>query len=567
VNTYPLSPTKKPTARIRSPLVCFLTALGWFLFASHCFHLNRIGSEWGGLAGIVGSGLGVRSFFQSLYYRHQLLRVRRLDKRYRDGAKSLANARFGDAKDCKHAKLFGKTGVVLGCVVDQSGIKQIIRDDGEKLILLLGQAGANKSTSVIIPSLLPTEIYGGIGHSTVVNDPAGEAYAVCKSALEAANYRVVAISPWADLMSKRLGVKVNDVGFDIWSDFDENTKSSEWESKVLDKSELFIADRPKDDGQSRFFKDAGRTVFQFFALYILAAGVKPTPAMMRQMVLEGEEFLTQRCQEVIEAETGVAALRERALSLLGTMTRAPEEFSGGLSECKRSLGPFFDSGPMGSHFTADGFNPCRLKDDQPTVVFVMYPTDKIRSHRRAVNVTFSHLIEQLATDPRIKQRVTFLIDECSSLGHLPNLATAVTEYRKFSQRYVLCFQQFSGQVERNLGPEILKELRGSASVMCGANIRDPDDLSMFSKYAGTTTVELTSKHDPNSDQTANIAEQSVTRSHRERPLMRTEDVRELPDNEILIVHSNLPIIRAIKTRYWLFPMWNSIASPNPYNKS
>ena len=368
-------------------------------------------------------------------------------------------------------------------------------------------------------------------------------------------------------MSERLGVAIQDAGLDLWSEFNRDIDPAEWETIVTDKSEYFIPERPKDDGQSEFFKDAGRMIFQFFALYILAASRKPTPAMMRQMALEGEEALVERCQEVIESDIEVAALKERAKSLLSTLTRAPEEFSGGLSECKRALQPFFSEGAMGTHFTSDGFDPRCLKDDQKTVAFIMYPTNKIRTHRRAVNVTFCHLIEQLAADHRVKKRVDIYIDECASLGYLPNLIDAIGEYRKHSLRFVLAFQQLSGQVERAYSNAVLKMLRGSAAVLWGANVRDPDDLAMFSKYSGTTTVEMSRKHDPNSRQTSNSTEQSVTHSHQERPLMRDEEVRELPDDRVLIVHSNLPIIRAFKCRYWEFPRWNSVASPNPYDKS
>ena len=228
--------------------------------------------------------------------------------------------------------------------------------------------------------------------------------------------------------------------------------------------------------------------------------------------------------------------------------------------------PFFSDGAMGSHFTQEGFEPRCLKDDKPTVAFVIYPSDKIRSHGRAVNITFSHMIKQLATDPRVDKRTTFLIDECASVGYLPNLIEGIAGDRKMSLRFVLAFQQFSGQFESTFSTAIVKLLRGSAAILWGANIRDPDDLAMFSKYSGTTTVEVSTKHDPNSDQDGNTTEQSRTRSRRERPLMRTEDVREMPDDEVLVVHSNLPIIQAFKTCYWKFPKWSSIASPNPYKK-
>ncbi len=567
MNTYPLPPNKKTTTKVRSPLVCFLAAVGWFLVASQCFHLNRYGSDWAGAGGILCCGFGFRSFFQALYFQHQLLRVGRQEKRYKEAAKRFAAARYAEVRDCKETGILGNRGVVLGYMIDKAGRKRVIRDNTEKLIILLGQPGSNKTTSVFISSLLPEGKMGGIGHSAILNDPAGEGYAVCKAALEAAGYRVVAICPWAEEMSKRLGIPIEDVGFHVWSDFTDATDPSKWETMVLAKSGLFIPDRPKDDGKTEFFLDAGRMIFQFIALYILAAGRIPTPAMMRQMALEGEELLAERCNEVIESDTNVAALKARALSLLGTLTRAPEEFSGGLSECKRSLLPFFSDGPMGSHFTTNGFDPRCLKDDKPTVAFVIYPTDKIRSHRRAVNITFSHLIEQLGADPRVNKRVTFLIDECASIGFLPNLINGIAENRKMSLRFVLAFQQFSGQVEETFSKAILKLLRGSAAVLWGANIRDPDDLAMFSKFSGTTTVDVVSKHDPNSQQTSNSTEQSVTNSFRERPLMRDEDVRGLSDDEVLIVHSNMPIIRAFKTCYWKFPRWNSIAKPNPYNKS
>ncbi|MEO9596043.1 type IV secretory system conjugative DNA transfer family protein [Rhodopirellula bahusiensis] len=531
----------------------------------YCAYQHQRGAGWAGPAAIVAGIIFLTSLSQ-IFVRGQSLRnARRRFGFYKSRGHDLANARYATIEDARSIGLLSKVGIFLGTISDRRGKYHDLRYDGQNSVCLIGPPAAIKSMSVLATSLLPTFKLGGVGHSCVVNDIKGELFAICHRALEAAGYRVLVACAWSAEMSKRIGIEIKDIGIDLWSDLDLNGTVSEILDVVTAKAKLTIADEPKIDAKDRFFKDGGRELFEFIACYIIAACVKPTMAMMRQIVMEGAEGIIARCQEAMESDALDGALAELASSVHSIATTAPEQFAGYLGTCKQGLEPFKHNGPLGSHFIPDGLDPKTLRDDQKTILFIIYPPEKTEAYHSAIRLTFSHILAELAADSRVRNRVTLFIEECAALGYIPNLLNAINTYRGFGIRCVLVFQELAGQAEKIYGSYTVKEILAACEVLWMSRVREPSACEMASKRIGETNVEghgfnaSRSKQNPG-DQPA------YNRSHQTRPLARPDEVERFPADEALIFFSGQPAIRAKKVPYWTRRIWNRIAGRNPYRQ-
>jgi len=576
----------------------------WGFFTYQLLYWRWPGEKWAALLAIF-TGLMLFSFAMKLlsaYWR--FVAARRQFKMFKAAGAALGgdSARLATRVEVEEAGLLAPDGLFLGEFFDERGGRHELRYDGENAVLLLGPPSAHKTTSVLINSLLPAKSRlklrgrlltrtllrllkrvtparwllclkrwlpenrrpfrsgGSMGHSVVVNDPNGEAYAICQQALRDAGFRIRCICPFHKELSAKLGVKICDDGLDLWSDFSLDTVDAFARSLIVDKAAAMLPPDRQEDSRDKFFKDGGRKLFMFLALFLIAHKIVPTPSLMREMILEGVAGILERCRAAMDMTDKLGgSLAQLAKSIHGYGS-AGDQFAGYLGSCERGLS-LFDEGIFGDHFKPGAFDPRTLKDDTPTVVFVMYPTQKAASHQLAVNLTFTHILECLASDPRLAKRCTLLIDETAGLGYLPNLMKSINEYRKFGIRCVLFFQEMAGQAERIYGSYTVKELLAACEVIWASNVREPSALEMLSKKCGEILIDDRSMTGRNSD---NPFGQN-SRSHKTRPFMRPDEIRRMDREDALVIYGNLNPILVRKAQYWKRPV-AEVAGENPYRQ-
>ncbi|QDV81227.1 type IV secretory system conjugative DNA transfer family protein [Planctomycetes bacterium TBK1r] len=523
----------------------------------------RAGQDAASLALIAVVAIAVQQSFKVMDGLRLLAKSRQSFKGFKEAGTALAHAGYASFGELAAAGLYGETGLVLGEHTDERGNTRLLRYDGPNAVTIIGPPAAQKSTSVFMPSLLPTSYLGGIGHSTIVNDPAGEMYAVSHTALQAAGYEVLTVTPWPALMSDRLGIPVVDAGLDLWSDLDLDGDPKRIPGVVRSKMSLIYPGSPKDDAKDKFFRDGGKRLSSTLGLYAIAHDREPTLPMIRRMLMEGPGALSERLQEASESDAFGGLLGDEARGLADIAANAPEQFSGYLGTSMQGLDLYDHYGEMAEHFRSEGLKPWRLKEHRPVVVFLMYPTEKTRTHQHALNLTLSHLFEQIAAHPDRTARVSALIDETAGAGYLPNLLKAMEEYRKYGLRIANAFQDLKGQTELVYGPHATKQIIGASEVIWASGIREPEMLAMLSKKTGETTIVDGNMSDPMDSRERSAIDQKHSWSHKTRPVLRDDEIRQLPASQALVLHSNLPITIVEKTPYWTRREWKRIAGRNP----
>lgn len=529
---------------------------------------SQQGESWAAPAALATAGLLLGKAYQLFagYQKHCFRRSR--FKRFTETAKRHATGRFVKESELENAELFSTQGLFLGSWKDEEGRDRDIRYDGQNACLLLGPPEAGKTTSALIPSLMPIQERrgNGIGHAVVCNDPNGEGFAILRDALVAAGCRVLCICPFARELSKKLGIEVKDAGLNLWSQLDLNGDAATTHALITDVSAMLIAIGPRDDSKDRFFKNGAKLLLSFFQEYCISLGKIPTPSMLYELASRGPAGIVQLCDEIASNEDDLeAGLVKQAATVKGYATTASEQFAGYLGCCLEALRLYDAEGVFGAHFTPDGLDPRTIKDDPKTVVFIMYPTQKAASHDAPLNLTFTHIVEQLAADPRPSRRVTILIDETSGAGQLP-LTRWVSEYRKFGIRCVMCFQELAGQAERIYGAYTVKEFLAACEVVWASNVREPSTLDMLSKKTGEAVFDDRSINDPARFDPSADGQQTFGRSYKTRPVMRSDDIRRLDRQQALVIAGNLHAFLLSRVPYWTREAWNGIASPNPYRQ-
>lgn len=560
-------PMNKAPAK-SSSFVTALQAAGYGFASLYLVKCNQQGVPWAGVPAVITTGLFAVKSLQLVSGFQEFLLARRRFQMFKAAAESHAKGRQAILEELRKAGLLNKQGLFLGAYRDERGKEHDVTYDGQNACLLLGPPEAGKTTSSLITSLLPIagKQGNGIGHAVVLNDPNGEGYAITKDALLAAGCRLVILCPFHRELAAKLGIEIKDDGLNLWSGLRLDDDPATVRSVIVDIAAMLITIGPRDDAKDKFFKRGGRKLCEFLQAYCVVLRKIPTPSMLYELVALGPAGIIDLCQQVMTNEATMGhSLVKQAASVHGYATTASDQFAGYLGCCEEALRLYDAEGVFGEHFTPEGFDPRSIKDDPNTVVFVMYPTQKASSHQAPLNLTFSHITEQLAADPRPSRRVSLLIDETAGAGQLP-LTRWVSEYRKFGIRCVLCFQELAGQAERLYGAYTVKEILAACEVIWASNVREPSTLEMLSKKTGETVIDDRSMNDPTRFDPQAGDRQTFGRSHKTRPVKRQDDIRRMDTTQALVIAGNLHAFDVRRVPYWTREAWNAITGPNPYRQ-
>ncbi len=544
----------------RPPIISFVMAAGLFI-AGLVFsnHPKFRPSEWSGVLLIAltfGAARAVVKGFDD-YSKSKNLKKKRQTL---EAAKKLhGGARFAEEKDIEAAGLFNPEGVFLGTLPTSRKRTRDLRYGGDCSVNIVSPPGGSKSLAIAVTTLL-TEL----NHSRIVCDPSGELYSLTHSFLEQQKHIVKTICAWPDETSARLGLKIVDSGFDLFYDYDPKMKPVKVRSYIQRKVQLILPRKSseKSDEKSNFFRLRGLDLLVFLAFYLVWKKTKPSLPLMRSLLMEGLPALRERLVEASSSDAFGGSLRELANSLLGTMNESSEQFSGYLGVAENALTIYGAGDEMGIH-TAKSFDPRTLKDDRSTTLFVIYPRDYARSHQQSLNLTFSTLFEAVAADPRHKT-VTAIMDEIAACGYLGNLLPALNEYRKYGLRLV-CFWQdlLGGQAEAIYSRSGMQQIVSAAPVLAAFNVNNYETLELLSKMSGTVAQETASVN-VQSRWNTTLPDAAMSHGHQNRPLLYPDDIRRLPQDEMLIFTGNTPVIKAKKVPYYTRPEFKQKCGHNPY---
>jgi type IV secretory pathway TraG/TraD family ATPase VirD4 len=528
------SSTSPEGGNFRPPPISLLYGGMCSLATRELYQLGQGGWEWGTLAAFATGGFAARQFIKATSDWHKLKRYGQTQDRFHSATKQFGGADMATIKEILDSRFFGKEGGIA-------------------------PPGSKKTMSIIVPTVLNAATFG---QNLIINDPPGEIYSICRKALERANYKIYTLAPFHQSLSAALGgERIVDAGLDIYSSLRPDMDPATVRAQVTRSSRWLVPDKPGMDEKERFFHEDARSLKSFFSLTTLARGRKPSLPESRELMMAGPLEL----QELLEAAHNSTAFgglyAELARYWRGILIAAPQQYAGGFGILQQYLGPYDSCSELGRHTAGDGLDPMVLTDpDQKAAVFVMYGLEMMETYSASMAMTLMYLLDSVATGNR-GGKCTALIDEAGSMK-LP-IASMLEFYRKCRLRAVLCWQDLKGQAERNYGTADVHRIMAASQIKVGMNLQELETLEMFSKLCGTKGIDTSTLNDRGGIDEA-FPDLSENRSHSSVPLLRVEDIRQMPDDQMLVVGGNVPPFFLNKVPYWQRRSWRKMAGRSPY---
>ena len=524
------------------------------------WQLNLTGLDWAGIGSLLSSILGIIYLLRSVEVYEVNRRIKKARHIFSAIKKTQGSSHFASTKDTKKAGMHPSGGIFLGSLDGKE-----IYHHGEGSVFVFAPPGSGKGTCSVVPQLLQIHTDPkGRPVSLFCLDVKGENYAVCSKRLRQLGYDVICIAPWAQKMSRELGITINDAGFNPLMDLltaGEDTKDL---ADLI--SSLLLPGSAKDNSSSEYFLDFGRSI-NAWGLLVLAERGDPLQinlSHLRKLLMSPPEELDELLTQASQSNAFNGALSQYAHKLINTKCDAPEEWSGAINTATKALGIYDDYGPMGKHVSViNGFDFSTIKS-KPTCVMLMIPSERTKTHASWLNLVMSYAIERMGQD-RTNKRVICLFDEFFSIGiYMPNILRALGLYRGVGLIF-LFYAQTASQASRIYSETGFRDFLGMCDVIQAFGVRDPQVLKMLSELAGNDTVrEYSSNMQPDVMGSGQHIGFSANASSQGRAIIRPEDIRTLPDDKQLVFYKNLPPILMDKVSYLNHPKWRKYASPNPY---
>lgn len=542
----------------RPPLVSFLFAVLWFVSTYQLYWWGQQGWEWGTVAAAPSLFMAITQLIKAVDDRAKLAFHRKKVERFKQRSAPHGKSRLATAADLAKCRFLSRRkGVFLGVYPVSQQRTVDVRYRSRESISAIAPPGQGKTTCLVVPSIL-----GDVGENLIVNDPAGEALAITQDALKAMKYDVKVMTPFPQEVSERLGRKVNDVGLDVFSSFHPKMDPSSIRSQLSRTMKWVCPGKPNMDEKSEFFYRSARSLGGFFALRDMLSGRKPSLPTIRKQLMEGMGDLVETFALAAESNHFGGVYADLARSLRGVLVGASQQFAGAFGVLEQHIDAYDQFSRLGRHTQGGGFNPAALKHPtKKTALFLVSTLDMMQAMSGTTAMTLTYLFDSIAADKQ-EGACTAIIDECGGLV-MPRLPEALEFYRKVNLRCVLIWQDLAGQAEKNYGRAGVQQIMAASQLKIGMGLQEPQTLEMFSKLCGTRAVESMTLNDQ-----SGFHEASPNMSHGQRhqnvPLLRTDDIRRMPDDRLLVVGGNLHPLVLRKLPYWQRPAWRKVANPSPY---
>ena len=480
--------------------------------------------------------------------------MRRLHKMTEGTSDLHGTARWGTGKDAKAAGMFKHGGIVLGRLNGK-----LLSYSGPAHALTLAPTRAGKGVSQIVPTCLTNP------SPMIINDVKAQNYAVsARFRREVLGHRIVCICPHHKRLNAELGLDIEDAGHNMLS-------IVRLGPDVRDNADLvalvLIPGKPLMSESETFFVRNARSLLAGSMLHLLTSepeAVLTLPRLRRELSGAGEglvEFIANMAAS--KALGGVVA--EYGHKLVEAM-ESQKQFQGILASACEPLDIYDGYSPLGKHVSEPGFDFRELDGGPPTTVYIIQPSDRPETQAAWLNAVFSLAIEVIARRRNKGQRIWVQLDELGACGYMPVLHRAMTQYAGAGLSLHLVAQGF-GMLERIYGKGY-KELVEQCEVISAFGIRELQTLETLSKMLGSETVANWSWTSGAAHRVGQDQDVSVASSEARRPLLLPEEVRTMPSDRLLILHTNKPPFFAEKIDYTKLREWRlrRRADEDPYHR-
>ena len=548
--------TKNKPLEFRPPAISAGMATGYLYGAHWCYELSQAGYDMGTVGALLAGGMAVKEIIRFMDDSSKLRVYRERMRRLEEAAKDQGEAQFASFQEIKTAGLLAMHGVFLGSM--KRGRRRFdIRVNSENSGIWMGAPGAGKTTSSIINTLLTNP------QTTIVNDHSCEILAVTEHARQLMGHETLVLTSSPSAVEEIIGRKIDAIYLNNYSAINFGGAPGKLRAEIEARSRLYVPQRHDEDDKSRFFRTDGRELISFIALYLAFTGEVVTLPKIRSVLLSGPDALAEMFSRCLNSSAFGGVLAEIANGLLMIKMDAPEQFAGGFGVAIQAVKWADHASEVGQVLSKTTFEPARIKDNKPVTIYVCLPGELSETHQLFGSSVFSYMWRTICKDTRSK-RILNLLEECITLGQIP-LHYAIEQGRKHNLVTYAAFQETVGQMEAIYGKNGVKRLLAAVECIWASNIREPETCELLSKMAGARASHGASTTD-RSGFSADMPDQTFSRSASSVPLMRAEAIRTLPRGKALVFYQNLHPILLDKCPYFLDRRLRAIAQPNPYYK-
>ena len=442
-------------------------------------------------------------------------------------------------------------GTILG-VVDKQIIYQNNSTKPNRNIFVVGGPGSYKTQSVVI-----TNLFNETENSIVVTDPKGELYERTAGVKLAQGYQVHVVN-FANMAHS-----------DRYNPFDYIERDIQAET-VATK----IVQSENAEGKKDVWFSTQRQLLKALILFVMnhrhpdqrnLAGVTQ---VLQENDVEAEEKDTNSPLDDLFLRLPMDDPARRAYEL--GFKKAKGEMKASIIESLlATISKFVDSEV--AEFTS--FSDFDLKEigRNKTVLYVIVPVMD-NTYESFINLFFSQLFDELyklASDnhAHLPREVDFILDEFVNLGKFPKYEEFLATCRGYGIGVTTICQTLT-QLQALYGREKAESILGNHAVKICLNAANDVTAKYFSDLLGKSTVKVETGSESTSHSKETSKSISDSYNYTSRSLMTPDEIMRMPEDESLLIFSNLKPIKAKKAfQFKLFPNVDHLVSlsQNDYN--
>ncbi|MGN6424274.1 MAG: type IV secretory system conjugative DNA transfer family protein [Asticcacaulis sp.] len=441
------------------------------------------------------------------------------------------SARFATRAEVRKAGLTGSEGIIVGKYEDR-----FLQFPGQQFVLLAAPTRSGKGVSFVIPNLLNWP------DSCVVLDIKLENFLLTSAYRARHGQKVFLFNPYAE-----------DGRTHRWNPLDGVSRDPNL--RVGDLLTLATSLYPANPGdKDAFWADSARNLFLGLALMVMETPELPTTIgeILRQSGGKGRGLKDDLTDRLNHRNAGETPYSSDCMGALNRFLGASENtLANIISSFTAPLVPF--ANPLVDAATsASDFDIGRVRDEKMTIYIGIQP-NRLADASLLLNLLFSQLINvntrELPSQDRHPIPCLLILDEFPALGKIGVIARANAFIAGYGLRLLTIIQSVA-QLEGVYGPHDARTLITNHAMQVLFTPREQRDAAAYSEMLGAYTVKSTSTGRSISRGFGAGGSNSENVSDQRRALLLPQELKELPDDEQIIVLENTRPIRSAKARFF-----------------